>query len=75
MAVALLTTFYGAFTANLFYIPFATKLDNRSKEEVALKGLMVEGIIAIQAGDKPALVKEKLKSFLSPKDREAVESS
>jgi chemotaxis protein MotA len=75
MAVALLTTFYGAFTANLFYIPFATKLDNRSKEEVALKGLMVEGIIAIQAGDKPALVKEKLKSFLSPKEREAVESS
>ncbi len=75
MAVALLTTFYGAFTANLFYIPFATKLDNRSKEEVALKGLMVEGIISIQAGDKPALVKEKLKSFLSPSEREAIESS
>ena len=74
MAVALLTTFYGAFTANLIYIPFAAKLDNRSKEEVALKTLMIEGIISIQAGDKPALVKEKLKSFLAPKEREAVDS-
>ncbi len=74
MAVALLTTFYGAFTANLFYLPFAGKLGNRSKEEVALKNLMIEGIIAIQAGDKPALVKEKLKSFLAPKERETVEA-
>ncbi len=74
MAVALLTTFYGAISANLFYIPFAGKLENRSKEEVALKNLMIEGIIAIQAGDKPALVKEKLKSFLAPKERETVEA-
>ncbi len=73
MAVALLTTFYGALSSNLIYIPFGTKLDNRSKEEVALKSLMIEGIIAIQSGDKPALVKEKLKSFLAPKERETVE--
>ena len=73
MAVALLTTFYGAFTANVIYIPFATKLGNRSVEEVILRTLMVEGIISIQAGDKPALVKEKLKSFLAPSDREAVQ--
>ena len=74
MAVALLTTFYGAVTANLIYIPFATKLGNRSKEEGELRSLQIEGMIAIQAGDKPALVKEKLKSFLAPKTREAVES-
>lgn len=73
MAVALLTTFYGAFTANVVYIPFATKLANRSLEEVALRNLMVEGIISIQAGDKPALVKEKLKSFLAPSARETVQ--
>jgi chemotaxis protein MotA len=73
MAVALLTTFYGALSSNLIYIPFGTKLDNRSKEEVALRNLMIEGIIAIQAGDKPALVKEKLKSFLAPRERELVE--
>ncbi len=74
MAVALLTTFYGAVTANLIHIPFATKLGNRSKEEVELKNLMVEGIISIQAGDKPALVKEKLKAFLSPRARQKVEA-
>ncbi|HMQ21029.1 MAG TPA: MotA/TolQ/ExbB proton channel family protein [Planctomycetota bacterium] len=74
MAVALLTTFYGAVSANLVYIPFATKLGNRSKEEVELRSLILEGVLAIQAGDKPALVKEKLKSFLSPKSRELVDS-
>ncbi|MCA8969066.1 MAG: MotA/TolQ/ExbB proton channel family protein [Planctomycetes bacterium] len=75
MAVALLTTFYGAVSANLIYIPFATKLGNRSKEEVELRSLILEGVLAIQAGDKPALVKEKLKSFISPKSRELVDSS
>lgn len=74
MAVALLTTFYGALTANVIYIPFATKLDNRSKEENELKALMVEGIISIQSGDKPALVREKLKSFLPPSQRDAVDA-
>lgn len=74
MAVALLTTFYGAVTANLIYIPFATKLGNRSKEEVELRTLILEGVLAIQGGDKPALVKEKLKCFLAPKSREMVEA-
>ncbi|MEZ5989499.1 MAG: MotA/TolQ/ExbB proton channel family protein [Planctomycetota bacterium] len=73
MAVALLTTFYGAFVANLVFNPFATKLGNRSKEEIQLRNLMIEGIISIQSGDKPALVKEKLKSFLAPREREVVE--
>lgn len=75
MAVALLTTFYGAVSANLIYIPFGTKLGNRSKEEVELRTLIIEGVLAIQAGDKPALVKEKLKSFLAPKSRELVEAA
>ncbi|MFQ5504315.1 MAG: motility protein A [Planctomycetota bacterium] len=74
MAVALLTTFYGALSANVIYIPFATKLDNRSKEENELKNLMVEGILSIQSGDKPALVREKLKSFLPPHQRDAVDA-
>ena len=39
-----------------------------------VRNLMIEGIIAIQAGDKPALVKEKLKCFLAPRNREAVEA-
>jgi chemotaxis protein MotA len=72
MAVALLTTFYGAFMANVFFLPLAGKLKNRSQEELMLRDLIVEGITSIQTGDSPRVVEEKLKSFLAPKDREAV---
>jgi chemotaxis protein MotA len=66
MATALLTTFYGAFAANLFFIPLAGKLESRSKEEVLMKQIMIEGIISIQSGDNPRTIQEKLKSFVSP---------
>lgn len=72
MAVALLTTFYGAVIANVFCIPLSTKLDIRAKEEALLRELMIEGIVAIQSGEKPQLIKEKLKGFLSPSAREGV---
>lgn len=74
MATALLTTLYGAMAANMVFIPLSGKLDVRSKEEVLLRELMIEGIVAIQSGEKPQLIKEKLKSFLSPRDREAIEA-
>jgi chemotaxis protein MotA len=73
MAVALLTTFYGAFMANVFFLPLAGKLRNRSQEELMLRDLIVEGIISIQTGDSPRIVEEKLKSFLAPKDRLGIE--
>ncbi|MHA1572712.1 MAG: motility protein A [Alphaproteobacteria bacterium] len=73
MSVALLTTFYGAFMANLLFLPLAGKLDLRSREEVLIKELMIEGIIAIQSGDNPRLVKEKLKSYVSPDIRDQLE--
>lgn len=74
MAVALLTTMYGAMAANMFAIPLSGKLEIRAKEEALLRDLMVEGIVAIQSGEKPALIKEKLKSFLAPGMRESVEA-
>jgi chemotaxis protein MotA len=73
MATALLTTLYGAMIANMLFIPLAGKLDVRSKEEVLLRELMIEGIVAIQSGEKPQLIKEKLKSFLPPPARVALE--
>jgi chemotaxis protein MotA len=73
MATALLTTLYGAMIANMVFIPLAGKLDVRSKEEILLRELMIEGIVAIQSGEKPQLIKEKLKSFLPPPAREALE--
>ncbi|HRU06284.1 MAG TPA: motility protein A [Candidatus Brocadiia bacterium] len=72
MAVALLTTLYGAFFANLFCIPMAGKLDSRSKEETLIKEMLIEGIAAIQSGDNPRLIQEKLKSFLSPAQRACI---
>lgn len=69
MAVALITTFYGVICANLICLPFAGKLDGRSQEEVLLKRMMTEGVIAIQAGDNPTIIQEKLVAFLSPRAR------
>jgi chemotaxis protein MotA len=73
MAVALLTTFYGVVLANLVFYPIAGKLRTRSKQELALKELTVEGIKAIQAGDNHRIVEHKLNVFLSPKFRTSEE--
>ena len=72
MAVALITTFYGAVLANLVFIPLTNKLKRRSEEEVLIKELMIEGILSIQSGDNPRIVEQKLTSFISPKLRRAI---
>jgi chemotaxis protein MotA len=72
MAVALLTTFYGAVLANLIFNPIAGKLKARSAEEVLHKELTMEGVLSISQGDNPRLVEQKLSSFLKPAMREAV---
>lgn len=74
MAVALLTTLYGAIGANMIFIPLTIKLEIVAKKEVLLRKLMIEGIVAIQSGEKPQLIKEKLKGFLAPKSRGVVEA-
>ncbi len=73
MATALITTFYGALMANLIFLPLAGKLKVRSEEEIMNKELIVEGVMAIQSGDNPRIVEERLKSFLSPRLREKAE--
>ncbi len=72
MATALLTTLYGAMAANMVFLPMAGKLDVRAREESLLRDLMIEGIVAIQSGDGPQLIKEKLKAFVAPKGRELI---
>jgi chemotaxis protein MotA len=66
MAVALITTLYGAFAANLVFLPIAGKLKERSAGELLIKELCIEGIMAIQSGDNPRIVEDKLKAFVSP---------
>lgn len=71
MAVALLTTFYGTLLANLVFLPIAAKLKTRSKQEILLKEMALEGVIAIQSGDNHRVVEQKLKAFLAPRVRRA----
>jgi chemotaxis protein MotA len=73
MATALLTTLYGAMLSNMVFLPLSGKLEILAGNESLLRDLMIEGIVAIQSGEKPALIKEKLKGFLAPTLREAVE--
>ncbi len=75
MAVAILTTMYGAILANLFSGPLADKLARRSEEEQLLKTIVIKGVMAIQSGDNPRIVEQKLKTFLSPRMRDAMEES
>jgi chemotaxis protein MotA len=70
MAVALLTTFYGALIANLFALPMAGKLSSRSNEEMLIRGIIVEGIMSISAGDNPRIVERKLHAYLAPRLRD-----
>ena len=74
MAVALLTTLYGSLLANWICSPVANKLNVNNSSEMAIKEVMIEGLLSIQAGENPRVIEEKLKSFLSPAEKEAMEA-
>ncbi|MBO8463833.1 MAG: motility protein A [Firmicutes bacterium] len=67
MSVALVTTFYGCVLANVILLPIAKKLRVRNEEELLYRQIIVEGVLAIQAGDNPKFLKEKLTSYLAQK--------
>ncbi len=69
MAVALITTFYGSLIASLLVGPLCDKLAVKNGEEMAIKTIMLKGVMSIQAGDNPRIVEQKLKIFLPPTQR------
>ncbi len=71
MALALVTTFYGALGANLICLPMAGKLRKRSQEETMIKEMVIAGIIAIVNGENPRIVEQKLHAFMPPHLRES----
>ncbi len=71
MAVALLTTFYGAVIANTLCMPLAGKLKNRSAREVLDKTLVAEGMKSILQGENPRIIEQKLHAFVAPKERQS----
>ncbi len=70
MAVALITTLYGSMIANMVFIPMGNKLGLISKSEMLVKELTIEGLLAIQAGENPRIIEEKLKTFIPPSMRD-----
>lgn len=75
MATALLTTLYGALTANLFCIPLAGKLENRNNEELLVRELMTTGLLSLVAGQTPRALEERLVAFISPNARPVSDDS
>jgi len=75
MAVALVTTLYGAVIANAFAGPLSEKLAARDTEEILTKTIIIAGVMSIQSGDNPRVVESKLMTYLPPSQREALENN
>lgn len=80
MAIALLTTLYGAMLATIVALPIADKLTLRKTDEGRIKAMCIDGVLAIQEGLNPRIIESMLKAYLSPKQRagnpqETVEAS
>lgn len=71
IAVAFLATLYGVASANVLWIPFGTKLKIKTGRETMLMEMILEGILSIQAGENPRVIREKLMTFLPPESRAA----
>ncbi|MBN2258995.1 MAG: MotA/TolQ/ExbB proton channel family protein [Clostridiales bacterium] len=69
MATALITTFYGAFFANMVLTPIANKLQSQTENEIYTREMMIESVLSIQSGINPRIVEEKLKTFLTTKEK------
>jgi chemotaxis protein MotA len=74
MAVAMLTTFYGAFLAYLIFLPLADKLAERAREEVVRREIVIQGLASILAGAHPRLVERRLLGLLEPELQPAARS-
>jgi len=73
IASAFLATLYGIASANLLWLPLAGKLRGKDDRETLARRMMMAGVLSIQAGESPRLVREKLESFLAPAEREKEE--
>jgi len=74
MAVALVTTFYGVVLANLVFIPISKKLKGQTAAESLQKELILEGLLSIQDGENPRIIRDKLNAFISRREQNKVET-
>jgi chemotaxis protein MotA len=68
---AFIATLYGVGAANVVLLPVANRLQALSQEEIELRTLTLEGVLAIQSGDNPRVVADKLAAFIPPAERSA----
>jgi len=68
IALAFTATLYGVASANLIFLPIASKIKTRGEDEIQRMEMMLEGILSIQNGDHPVLVRRKLESFTADSD-------
>jgi chemotaxis protein MotA len=73
MAVALITTFYGAIMANLVITPIMGKLGTHDQSETKVREMVIEGVLSIQQGDNPHILQMKLAAYLSPMNQKKLE--
>ncbi len=73
IATAMVATLYGVGSANLIFLPIATKLRKLSEEELRIRWVMVEVVLALQAGAHPRLIRERLKVSLPPSTRKMIQ--
>lgn len=71
MSVALVTTFYGSILAHVIFNPIAANLTARDEEEILCRQIIVEGIMAIQSGENPKFLRERLLTFVNQKQRDS----
>ena len=75
IASAFLATLWGLMTANLIYLPIAGKLKAKSEEEARNRYMQMEGILSIQAGENPRVVRDKLTAYLPPSEVKSEEEA
>jgi chemotaxis protein MotA len=71
IASAFLATLWGLLMANLVYLPIGKKLKSKSEEEVRYRVMIMEGVLALQAGENPRVLREKLGAYLPPEEGKA----
>lgn len=69
IAVAFVATIYGVGIANLIFLPLASKLELRHRHEMIIKEMILEGVVSVSTGENPRLIEEKLKAFLTEKQK------
>jgi chemotaxis protein MotA len=72
---AFIATLLGVGTANIVYLPVGNRLKDISAQEAAMRTMVLEGILSIQAGDNPRIVSQKLLTFVAPSEREAAQNA